>query len=91
MSAIEGQLGDVTELRRKGVEVNIFCGQRKTGRMEVRDVVMSEVLGEASAGRKTAVVSCGPGAFSDSIRAAVVECIGKKGVSVEYIEEAFCW
>ncbi|KUJ18314.1 uncharacterized protein LY89DRAFT_717889 [Mollisia scopiformis] len=90
VSAIESQLGDLEELRRKGVEINIFCsGQGQ--RMNARDVVMGEILSEAGAGRKTAVISCGPGAMSDGIRAAVVECIGKKGVSVEYIEEAFCW
>ncbi|KAF8858863.1 hypothetical protein BDZ45DRAFT_742873 [Acephala macrosclerotiorum] len=88
--AIESQLGDIEELRRKGVEINIFCGGRSQ-KMNVQNVVKGEVMGEASAGRRTCVVSFGPGAMSDSIRASVVECIGKKGVSVEYIEEAFCW
>lgn len=91
VDAVRGQLGDLEELRGKGVEVNIFCNEEGAPRKDVRDIVFEEVMGDARAGRSTCVVGCGPGAMGDRIRAAVVECIGRKGVRVEYIEEAFCW
>jgi hypothetical protein len=49
------------------------------------------VMSEGRVGRKACVVSCGPGGMADEVRKAVVGSIGKMGVSVELVEEAFCW
>jgi hypothetical protein len=59
--------------------------------MDVGAVVRGEVMSEGRVGRKACVVSCGPGGMADEVRKAVVGSIGKMGVSVELVEEAFCW
>jgi predicted ferric reductase len=92
--AIKSQLGDLEALRRKGVEITITCteeGDEQSRRMDVGAVVRGEVMSEGKVGRKACVVSCGPGGMADEVRKAVVGSIGKMGVSVELVEEAFCW
>ncbi len=91
ITAVESQIGDIERLKEKGVDVRIVCTGTGEGRVDVRDVVGREVETEGSEGRRVCVVCCGPGALSDGVRAAVVKCVGKRGVSVDLVEEAFCW
>ena len=92
--AIKSQLGDLEVLRQRGVEVTITCtgeSDEQSRRMDVGAVVREEVISERKTGRKVCVISCGPGGLADEVRKAVVDSIGKMGVSVELVEEAFCW
>jgi hypothetical protein len=92
--AIKSQLADVVALERKGVDVTIVCtnGSNNASRsLNIGEVVRGEVLSEGNIGRKVCVISCGPGRMSDAVRATVVDCIGKNGVSIKLIEESFCW
>ena len=89
---MSSQTGDVEELNAKGVEVRVVCTGIGDGeRVDVQELVRGEVLGEAGEGRKVCVVSCGPGTLADGVRRSVVSVVGKKGVSVDLVEEAFCW
>jgi predicted ferric reductase len=92
--AIKSQLGDFEMLRGKGVEITIAWtgeGDEQSRRIDIDTTVGGEVMSEGRVGRKVCVVSCGPGGMSDEVRKAVVGSIGKMGVSVELVEEAFCW
>jgi predicted ferric reductase len=92
--AIKSQLGDLELLRQKGVQVTIACtgeGDEQSRRTDVGAVVREEVMNEGRVGRKVCVVSCGPGGMADEVRKTVVGSIGKTGVSVELVEESFCW
>jgi predicted ferric reductase len=92
IAAVSSQMGDVEELNAKGVEVRVVCTGIGDGeRVDVQELVRAEVLGEGGEGRKVCVVSCGPGALADGVRKSVVGVVGKKGASVDLIEEAFCW
>lgn len=92
IAAIKSQIGDFEALKRRGVEVRIVCtGHGEGQRLDVHDAVGSEVVGEGGKGRKVCVVCCGPGGLADSVRGAVVDVVGKKGVRVDLVEEAFCW
>jgi ferredoxin-NADP reductase len=52
----------------------------------------SVVLEEALLRRvgATVVSVCGPGAFTDEVRAATRECMGR-GMSLDFVEESFTW
>lgn len=94
IKAINSQLGDVDVLRMKGVELQIMHTRdddASARRLDVNEVVRNELLGEEDGGKKVCVVMCGPGGMADSVRSAVVGCIGQKGVDVELVEESFCW
>jgi predicted ferric reductase len=91
INAIRSQIGDIESLRGKGVEIKIVCTENGEERLNVRDVVGRQVESEGLNGRRVCVVCCGPGALADGVRGAVVGCVGKRGVSVDLVEEAFCW
>jgi predicted ferric reductase len=92
IAAVKSQIGDLEELKAKGVEVRIVCtGIGDEARVGVGEVVQREVLSEGGKRRKVCVVCCGPGALADGVRKSVVGVVGKKGVSVDLVEEAFCW
>lgn len=92
IAAVNSQIGDFEVLKGRGVEVRIVCtGNGKGGRVDAREVVVTEVMSEGGKGRKVCVICCGPGGLADSVRAAVVDVVGKKGVHVDLVEEAFCW
>lgn len=94
IKAINSQLGDTDALRRKGVELQIVHTRDddpSSRRLNVDEVVRNELLGEEDRGKKVCVVMCGPGGMADTVRSAVVGCIGQKGVDVELVEESFCW
>ena len=94
IAAIKSQLEDLDVLRRKGVELTIVCtGENDANdrRLDVRSIVTGELESEGNVGRKVCVVSCGPGVMADTVRAAVVRSIGKRGVDVKLVEEAFGW
>ena len=96
ITAIISQLDNADELRRKGVELNIVCtGEVNDGqsaeRLDISEVIIRELGNEHNTGKNVCVVSCGPGGMADVVRAAVVRSIGKNGVKVELIEDAFAW
>lgn len=92
IQAVRAQIGDIEELKGRGVDVKIvWTGNGDENRIDVKEVVGKEIESEATKGRSVCVVSCGPGALADGVRKAVVGCVGKKGVRVELVEEAFCW
>ncbi|KAF2736726.1 hypothetical protein EJ04DRAFT_551085 [Polyplosphaeria fusca] len=84
---------------RSVVRVRLYVSQRKMhgealpygldvrhGRCDPQEVVDGEVLEQIGA---MVVTVCGPGAYSDSVRAAVRRRVGLK--SVDFIEEAFSY
>jgi predicted ferric reductase len=92
--AVKSQLDDAGILAGQGVQLRIVCtggGNEREARMDFGALVKRLVVSEGRNGRRVAVVSCGPGAMADGIRAAVVDCLGLEGVEVELVEEAFCW
>ena len=99
IKAVRSQLGDIGALRKKGVELSIFCtGSGEGERVNIKELVRGEVRKESqifgengSRSIKLCVLSCGPGRMADLVRAAVVESIGTKGVDVSLVEDAFCW
>jgi predicted ferric reductase len=92
ITAVSSQTGDVEELRAKGVEVTVVCTGIGDGeRADVQQLVSREVESEGSKGRSVCVISCGPGALADGVRKSVVGVVGKNGVRVDLVEEAFCW
>lgn len=92
IAAVSSQTGDAEELKAKGVDVRVVCTGIGDGeRVDVAGVVEDEVLSEGTKGRRVVVVSCGPGALADGVRKSVVGVVGKKGASVDLVEEAFCW
>lgn len=92
IAAGRSQIGDVEALKTKGVEVRIVCtGIGDEARVDVGELVREEVMSEGVNRRSVCVVCCGPGALSDGVRKSVVGVVGKKGVSVDLVEEAFCW
>lgn len=91
---MKSQLDDAGILAGQGVQLRIVCtggGNEREARMDFGALVKRLVVSEGRNGRRVAVVSCGPGAMADGIRAAVVDCLGLEGVEVELVEEAFCW
>lgn len=61
------------------------------GRPTVKDLINNEVA-KTKENARVAVLSCGPGEFSDDARSAVVEVLGSgTSRSVTYYEEAFNW
>jgi predicted ferric reductase len=92
IAAMKSQIGDLEELKAKGVDVRIVCtGTGDEARVDVNEMVKTEVQSEGAKTRKVCVVCCGPGALADGVRKSVVGVVGKKGVSVDLVEEAFCW
>lgn len=92
IAAGSSQIGDVEELKAKGVEVRVVCTGTGDGeRVDVQELVRGEAMSEGAKGRSVCVVCCGPGALADGVRSSVVGVVGKKGVSVDLVEEAFCW
>ncbi|KAE9375350.1 hypothetical protein N431DRAFT_463438 [Stipitochalara longipes BDJ] len=92
IAAVRRQIGGVEELKAKGVEIRVLCTGIGDGeRVDVQELVSGDVMSEGAKGRRVCVVCCGPGALADGVRKSVVDVVGKKGVGVELVEEAFCW
>jgi predicted ferric reductase len=92
IAAVSSQTGDAEELKVKGVDVRVVCTAIGDGeRLDVQELVQTEVMSEGAKGRSVCVISCGPGKLADGVRKSVVGVVGQKGVNVELVEEAFCW
>lgn len=92
IAAVRSQIGDIEILKGKGVEVRIVCtGIGDVERIDVQELVQKEAVREGGSEKKMCIISCGPGVLADGVRKSVVGVVGKKGVSIDLVEEAFCW
>ena len=92
VSAVQAMIGDVDSLARYGVEVRILRKSDDGSRVDLGDLIKTEISAGHNVGKKVCVVTCAPGAMADVIRSTVVGSIGMKGpAGVELVEEAFAW